>query len=91
MCVVGVERPRDPLNSAGQAHQTAFIECFTRIHREGVLDAGLFECLDEVRRITNELMKSLYDRRPHDAMGGMPPVDYREKSTVGNSTSDLSH
>lgn len=60
-------------------NQNASIEYFNRTDREEVLDANLFESLDEVREITYEWMESYNERRPHDALGDLQPTVYRER------------
>jgi len=74
----------------GKPNQNAFIERFNRTYREEVLDAYLFASLDEVREITYEWMESYNERRPHDALGGLPPSVYREMITREVSLSEVS-
>ena len=45
----------------------------------------------DATEISYEWMINYNERRPHDALGGLPPVVYREKITAENSTSGLSH
>jgi putative transposase len=75
----------------GKPNQNAFIERFNRTYRDEVLNAYLFEDLDQVREISWEWMINYNERRPHDALGGLPPAVYREKITAGISTLELSH
>jgi len=75
----------------GKPNQNAFIERFNRTYRDEVLNAYLFEDLDQVREITYDWMINYNERRPHNALGGLPPVVYREKVTAENSTLELSH
>jgi putative transposase len=76
---------------SGKPNQNAFIERFNRTYRDEVLNAYLFENLDQVREISWEWMINYNERRPHDALGGLPPVVYREKITAVISTLELSH
>jgi putative transposase len=74
---------------SGKTNQNAFLERFNRTYRKVVLDANLFESLDEVREITYVWMESCNERRPHDALGGLPPAVYREMISRDESPSQV--
>ncbi len=42
-----------------------------------MLNAYVFESLDQVREISAEWLQSYNDERPHDALAGLPPAMYR--------------
>ena len=71
-------------------NQNAYIERFNRIYRDEVLNCNLFEDLDQVRQITADWLINYNERRPHDALGDLPPTVFRERQTAHNSTCELS-
>ena len=69
----------------GKPNQNAFIERFNRTYRHEVLDAYVFESLDQVREISAQWMQEYNEERPHDALARVPPATYRAQITARSS------
>ena len=69
----------------GKPDQNAFIERFNRTYRTEVLNAYVFESLDQVREISAEWLQSYKEERPHDTLGGIPPAVYRAQLEASSS------
>lgn len=66
----------------GKPNQNAFIERFNRTYRTEVLDAHLFAALEQVQAITSQWLLDYNEYRPHEALGGVPPVLFMPRLTL---------
>lgn len=74
----------------GKPNQNAFIERFNRTYRHEVLDAYVFESLDQVREISAQWMQEYNEERPHDALARVPPATYRAQLEARSSPIEVS-
>ena len=64
----------------GKPAQNGYIERFNRLYREAVLDAYLFFDLYQVRQLTQEWMEEYNERRPHEALNNLTPMEWSKIS-----------
>lgn len=64
--------------------QNGYIERLNRTYREDVLDAYLFESLEQVRIISDEWMDQYNHFHPHQSLNGLAPVTYARQEKVTN-------
>ena len=66
------------------------MERFNRTFRHEVLDAYVFESLDQVREISAVWMREYNEERPHDTLDGIPPTSFRVRMIAGSAPLELS-
>ena len=66
----------------GKPVQNAFIERFNRTYREEVLNAYLFHSTQEAQQLSDAWLVDYNERRPHDALGRIPPLMYLPRVSI---------
>ena len=65
---------RDPLTGHPPSHE--YEQLFSRTFRTEVLDAWLFNSIEQVQAIADDWLTQYNEYRPHDALGGVPPKQF---------------
>jgi putative transposase len=60
----------------GKPAQNAYIERFNRTFREDILDAHVFQTLDEVRELVESWIEGYNAIRPHESLCGLSPYQF---------------
>lgn len=60
----------------GKPTQNAYIESFNGIYRRHVLDAHLFETLEDVRMVTEQWINHYNTEKPHQSLEDLTPKEY---------------
>lgn len=72
----------------GRPTQNAYIERFNRHYREDILDAYLFESLDQVNKISKDWREDYNNNHPHKSLNRNSPMTFKELFRKGKIYSD---
>jgi putative transposase len=64
----------------GKPVQNAYVERFNRLFREDVLDAYIFESMDQVKVLSEKWRCDYYENHPHQSLGRMSPTRFLQKA-----------
>lgn len=74
----------------GKPDQNASIERFNKTCRDEVLDAYVFEIIEQVREVTDTWLSEYNEERPHDSLGRVSPLTFLPRpQTARESNSKL--
>jgi len=60
----------------GKPQQNGIVERFNRTYREDILDANLFQTLDQAQQLTDDWIAYYNYERPHQALEYKTPIEY---------------
>jgi len=75
----------------GKPTQNSYIERFNRSYREDVLDAYIFEDLNQVRKATEIFMDDYNNEHPHESLGDKSPIEFLNAVNCGKLTAQSTH
>lgn len=73
---------------SGKPVQNAFMERFNRTYREEVLSAYLFHSTHGAQQFSDAWLIYYNERRPHDALGRVPPLTYLPRVSTPSGSSN---
>jgi len=75
----------------GKPTQNSYIERFNRSYREDVLDAYIFEDLNQVRIATELFMEDYNNEHPHESLGDKSPIEFLNAVNCGKLNAQSIH
>lgn len=60
----------------GKPTQNAYVERFNRLYREDILDAYIFESIDQLRVLSRRWQEDYNQNHPHKSLGGISPHQF---------------
>ena len=71
----------------GKPMQNGFIERFNRTFREDILDAYLFEDIQQLKDLSEKWVENYNNEHPHKSLGGMSPLTFAAAMDAGACSS----
>jgi putative transposase len=71
----------------GKPAQNAYIERFNRLFREDVLDAYIFDNIDQVRELSDQWMNDYNYNHPHGSLNKKSPIEFAKTFQLRASSS----
>lgn len=63
----------------GKPMQNGYVERFNRTFREDVLDAYLFESIQQIRELSDKWRDDYNNNHPHSSLGDSTPIEFKRK------------
>ncbi len=69
-------------NLSGKPNQNAFVERFNRSFRDEVLNANLFNSVDQAQEAADDWVQDYNEFRPHESLGDVAPMEFMPRKFV---------
>ena len=66
----------------GKPNQNAFVERFNRSFRDEVLNANLFNSVDQAQEAADDWVQDYNEFRPHESLGDVAPMEFMPRKFV---------
>ena len=73
----------------GKPNQNAYIELFNRSFMTEILDANLFHSMNQVGELSWAWRITYNEERPHESLGNVTPIEFKQLVTAGISSNEL--
>ncbi len=73
----------------GKPNQNAFVERFNRSFRDEVLNANLFNSVDQAQEVADDWVQDYNEFRPHESLGDVAPMEFMHRKFVKEITSHI--
>ena len=70
------------LGFARLTNQNAFVERFNRSFRDEVLNANLFNSVDQAQEAADDWVQDYNEFRPHESLGDVAPMEFMPRKFV---------